>query len=225
MPRLRLRGALVGVLFLLTHVTSVAALVLYRPALEGAAFERSTGSAGPVALAELLEGVLALGVVGTAVAIHPVIRRRHPSLALGYVALRTLEAGVIVIGIAVIAAVVALRSGRAPGLGAVADGLVAFHDGTFLLGPSFVLGVSTTVLAAVLLATRLVPRAIPLIGLVGGPLTTLSASLTLFGVIDQVSPWGAVLSAPVFAWELSLALWLVIRGFRPAALTAALRDV
>lgn len=91
--------------------------------------------------------------------------------------------------------------------------MVAQHNWTFLFGPNLALGPSTTLLGYFWYTSRLVPRAIALLGLVGGPLIFISAVLVMFGVFDQVSTWGAILASPVFLYEMSLAVWLIVKGF------------
>jgi hypothetical protein len=215
-----------GVLYLVTHVTSVAALVLYDPVLNRPDYVVGPGTDARVLLGALLEVILALAIVGTAVALFPVVKREHEGVALGYVGLRTLEAATIVVGVVSLLAVVTLRQQRtgspdadAASLVTVGRALVAVHDWTFLVGPNFVLGTNTVLLAALLYRSRLVPRLIPVLGLIGGPLVFVVALGVLFGRYKQVSVVGAVAAVPAFAWELSLALWLIVRGFEPSAVT------
>lgn len=95
--------------------------------------------------------------------------------------------------------------------------LVAIHDWTFLLGPGLIPAVSALCLGYLVHRSRLVPRAIPLLGLVGAPLLLAAATATLFGFGDQLSTWSTIAAAPVALWELSLGCWLIVRGFTPAA--------
>ncbi|PPK97894.1 uncharacterized protein DUF4386 [Kineococcus xinjiangensis] len=209
----------VGVLYFATHVTSIGALALYTSAL-GDEHGLTTGGELRVLLGALLEVLLALTVIGTAVALFPVVKRHGEGLALGYVALRTLEAAVITVGIASLLAVVTLH--RQPGADAVdptaVRALIAVHDWTFLLGPNFVLGANTVLIALLMRRSGLVPRPIALLGLAGGTLIFTSAIAVLLGLYPQVSTPGALAAVPVFAWEIALAGFLVLRGFRtPAA--------
>jgi Domain of unknown function (DUF4386) len=66
----------------------------------------------------------------------------------------------------------------------------------------------------------LVPRAMALLGLIGGPLLFASATATLFGLYEQVSVWSAIATVPVFAWEASLGIYLMVKGFKPSPITA-----
>jgi len=63
-----------------------------------------------------------------------------------------------------------------------------------------------------------VPRVIPLLGLIGGPMVFVVAAAQLFGAIEQYSVWATITAMPAFAFELCLAFYLIFKGFRPAAL-------
>ncbi len=212
-----------GVFYLITHVTSIAALVLYDPVLHNLDYVTGPGADTRVLLGGLLEVILAMAVIGTAVTLFPVVKRQNEGVALGYVGLRTLEASIICAGIVSLLAVVTLRThqpagGDSASLITVSRGLVALHDWTFLFGPDFVLGTNTVLMAYLMYRSRLVPRFIPILGLIGGPLVFLGALGVLFGSYTQVSPITAGSAVPVFAWELSFALWLIIKGFRRESL-------
>ncbi|MEA5454771.1 DUF4386 domain-containing protein [Sinomonas sp. JGH33] len=217
MATTRRSAIVIGALYLTTHVTSVAGLALYGPVLTSTAY--ADYLAGPGASARALVGgflevVLSLAIVGTGVAFYPVIRRFNEGKALGYAGLRTLEAAVIAVGITPLMAAVTLVQSGGVGDAALIQALASFHNWTFLIGPSFVCGVNTVVLATVLFRSRLVPRFIPALGLVGGPLVFVSGLAQMFGALPQASTAAALAAIPVFAWEVSLALYLVFRGFR-----------
>jgi hypothetical protein len=210
-----------GACYLITHVTSIAALVLYAPVLNQPGYVIGGGADTRVLIGGWLEVVLTLAIVGTAVALYPVTRRHSQGLAIGYVGLRTLEAAVIATGIVSLLAVVTLRQqagADAASLVGVGKGLVAVHNWTFLLGPNFVCAADTLVLAWLMWRSRLIPRFIAGLGLVGGPLLFVSATAVLFGAYKQVSLPGAIAPLPVFAWELGLALFLIFKGFKVTSL-------
>jgi hypothetical protein len=213
-----------GVCYLVTHVTSIGGLVLYGPVLNSPDYIVGSGPDTRVLLGAFFEVILALAIVGTAVTLFPVVKRQNEAVALGYAGLRTLEAAIIAVGIASLLAVVTLRQHLAGAAGTdtaslitVGKALVAVHDWTFLLGPNFVLGTNTVLLAYLMYRSGLVPRFIAVLGLVGGPLVFASAIAVLFGLYKQVSVWGSVTAVPVFAWELTLAIWLIAKGFKPSA--------
>src|SRR5437867_6184458 len=101
MASVRKLAILAGVFFLVTHVTSVAALIIYGPVLTDVNYIVSIGS-GPensVLIGAFLEIILAFAIVGTAVTLFPVVKKQDEAVGLGYVGLRTLEAGIISIGV------------------------------------------------------------------------------------------------------------------------------
>ena len=178
-----------------------------------------------------LELITALACIGTAIVLFPILRRQNETTALGFVASRTLEAATIVVGVVTLLAVVTLRQDLGGATGAEAtslvvtgQALVAVHTWTFLLGPGFMAGVNALLLGSLLLRSRLVPRVIPALGLVGAPLLLASSTATLFGAYSQLSVWSAIATIPIFLWELSLGLWLVVKGFTPSPLTAGTGD-
>jgi Domain of unknown function (DUF4386) len=211
-----------GAFYLISDVTSIVALILYGPILNNARYIVGSGSDIQVLLGAFFEVILAFAVVGTAVTLFPVVRRQNEGVALGYVGLRTLEAAIIVIGIISLLAVVTLRQAGIAGtdqatLVTVGRALVAVHNWTFLIGPSFTSGANTVLMAYLMYRSGLVPRFIPVLGLIGGPLVFASATAVLFGLLGQYSVWPAVAAIPEFAWELTLAFWLIVKGFNPFA--------
>jgi hypothetical protein len=212
-----------GVLFFITHVTSVVAIVLYQPVLSHPGYVLGNGAANSrILVGGILEVILAAAVVGTAVALYPVVSRHNRALALGYVGLRTLEAGIIVTGIVSLLAVVSLQhdvagtAGNAAALTAVAKALVAVHNWTFIVGPGLVCGLNTAVMAYALYRSKLVARFIPVLGLIGGPLVFAANVAGMFGVPRHDL---GVCVVPVFAWEVSLAAFLILKGFWLTAVT------
>jgi hypothetical protein len=178
-----------------------------------------------VQLGVVCELVLVIAVIGTAVTLFPVIKRQNEGVALGYVAGRLLEAAIITVGIISVLSIVTLRQHAATSsadqgsLAAVAQALVAIHDWTFLLGPSVVLGLNSTLLAYLMYCARLVPRVIAVLGLIGGPLVTTSAVAVIFGLYNPA--FHAVFALPVFTWEVSVAIYMIVKGFRPLSIAAA----
>jgi Domain of unknown function (DUF4386) len=220
----RVTATVAGVFFVLAAAAAMVALALYQPVLSDTGYVVGAGADTRVLLGAFLEVVLAVSVIGTAVTLYPVLERQQPSVALGYVCGRLLEAAVIVVGIISVLSVVTLRQHSAGtddgALVAVGRSLVALHDWTFLLGPGLVIGVNSLLLAYLMYRSRLVPRWIAVLGLVGGPLVFASSTAVMFGLYDQVSAPAGLAALPVTAWEMSLAAYLVVKGFKPSPLTA-----
>jgi Domain of unknown function (DUF4386) len=212
-----------GVLFIITFVTAIpAALVLYVPVLDDANYIIGAGSDSGVALGALLEVLLIIANVGTAVALFPILRRQHEALALGYVTARLVECTFIAVGIVSLLAVVTLRQDFAAAAGGDADAfvtvgksLVAVHDWTFLLGPGFIVGVGNgLILGWLMYRSGLVPRAMARLGLVAGPILCAAGIAVLLGVIEPDAPLKNLAAAPEFVWELSLGVYLMVKGFK-----------
>ena len=215
-----------GVLFLITIVASIPAqFVMYGPVLNDPNYIVGAGADTRVQWGAVLEVITALACIGTAVVLFPIVKRQNEVFALGYVTIRVLEAAIIFVGIVSLLAVETLRQNLA-GAGGVdaaslltaGKSLVAFHDSTFLLGPGILAGLGNGVLLGYLMYTSgLVPRRMALLGLVGGPLVSASGIAVLLGLYEPVSLLSAIATVPEFFWELSLGIWLIVKGFDPSA--------
>jgi hypothetical protein len=218
----RRNATIAGLLFLLTFLTSIPAFLLYDPVLNDPGFILGAGSDTGVLVGAVLELVLISANVGTAIALFGVLKRRHESLALGYVAARLAECTFIAVGILSVLAVVTLRQDPAGAdsgtLLAISHSLVAIHDWTFLLGPGFVVGLGNGLLLGYLMyRSGLVPRRMAMLGLVGGPLVCVSGIAVLSGAIEQGGAAQFVATVPEIAWEASLGIYLIVKGFKPGA--------
>lgn len=219
---------LTGVLFLITYATSIPALfVFYAPVLHDPGYITGAGPDTGVLVGAFLELLLIIANVGTTVTLFPVLKRRNEVLALGYVAARLVESGFIAVGILSLVTVVTLRqeagvSGAdAASLTLLGQALVAVHDWTFLLGPSFVVGVGNgLILGYLMFRSGLVPRQLAVLGLIGGPLLCASGAAVLFGILEQGGTQQRIAAMPEFFWELLLGLYLTVKGFRRTAVAS-----
>jgi hypothetical protein len=89
-----------GVLFIVTFITSIAALALFQPVLDDpAGYIAGGGKDSQIYLGAFLELLLIISNVGTAVVLYPIARRQNEALAIGYVAARIIECVFIAAGI------------------------------------------------------------------------------------------------------------------------------
>ena len=227
MSSMRKTALVAGVFYLITFI-SIPTLALYGPVKNHRDWILSSGAHTGVLVGGFLEVIVALAGIGTAVTLYPVLKRQNEGAALGFVAARVLEAGLIFTGVMSLLSLVTLRQdlgGAAAGANAAAlvttgASHVAVYNWTFLLGQSLMPGINALLLGSLLYRSRLVPRIIPALGLIGAPLLICTVIATLFGGFKLGSPELAAL--PVAAWELSLGVWLVVKGFRPSPITAGM---
>ena len=230
---LRRTALAVGVLFVITYITSIAAkFVFYAPVLDNPDYILVGGADSTVLWGTVSELVLIIANIGTAVLLFPVLKRWHEGLALGFVAARVMESAFIAVGVLSMLTIVTLSQDYAGtagvetgALATVGDALVVLQEWTFNLGPGFVVGVGNGIILGYLMyRSRLVPRGMAWLGLVGGPLLVLSGTAVVLGIIEAGSTWQIAATMPEFFWELSLGIYLIVKGFRPVPLTTGAAD-
>ena len=174
-----------------------------------------------------LEVIVALAGIGTAVTLYPVVKRQNEGVALGFAAARVLEGCMIFAGVLSLLSLVTLRHDLGGAAGANAAALVtagashvAIYNWTMVLGQTLMPCINALLLGSLMYRSRLVPRIIPVLGLIGAPLLITAVIATLFRGTGHVSAWSAIATLPVAAWEFSLGVWLVVKGFRPCPITA-----
>ena len=223
MNSLRKTALVGGALYVITFATSIPARLLYGPVRNDPNYILGPGADTQVLFAGLLDVMLALACIGTAVALYPVVKRQNQGVALGFVGSRTLEAAIIVSGVVSLLSVVTLRQAGAGADGSVtAQALLAQYDWTFLFGPGFMAGVNALLLGSLLYRSGLVPRILPLVGLIGAPILFASDIAVMFGIWEQFSLPANLAVIPIFLWELSLGVYLVVKGFKPSPITAGM---
>jgi hypothetical protein len=218
-----------GIFYLITFI-SIPTLALYGPVKNHRDWILSSGTHTGVLVGGLLEVIVALAGIGTAVTLYPVVKRQNEGVALGFVAARVLEAAMIFTGVLGLLSLVTLRHDLGGAAGANAAALVttgashvAVYNGTMLLGQTLMPCVNALLLGSLMYRSRLVPRIIPIVGLIGAPLLLAAVIVTMFsGGIEHISAFQAIATLPVAAWEFSLGVWLVVKGFRPSPITAGM---
>lgn len=205
-----------GILYVLTFV-SVPTLALYH-SVKGANYIVGTGSNVPAVVGGVLEITVALAGIATAVVLFPVLKKQNETFALGLVAARILESATIFVGVAFLLSIVTLKQdGAGAGSLVTSHALVALYDRIFLLGQSFMPAVCDVLLGYMLYKSRLVPRRLSLIGIVGGPVLLIGYFAVLFDAAHQHGTLAAASALPVAVFEFSLGIWLIVKGFDPDA--------
>ena len=220
MDSMRKTALVAGIFYLITFV-SIPTLALYGSVKTDPNFIISAGSTTPILVGGGLEMIVALAGIGTAVALFSVLKRQHEGFAIGLITTRIFEGAVIVTGVSSILSIVTLQQAGAGGaeaaaLVAVGEAQVASFNWSFLLGQSLMPSLNAVLLGTLMYRSRLVPRILPIVGLIGAPLLLAGTVATLFGLAEQ---YGAVsvTAIPIALWELSLGLWLTFKGFNRSA--------
>ena len=220
-----------GVLFVITYIASIPpVLFLYGPLLDDPRYILGGGAAdNGLALGALLELILIIANIGTAVVLYPVLKRVNEILALGFVTARVVESAFIAVGVLSVLSMVTLRQeaagADAGSLLAVGQSLIAVHDWTFLLGPGFVVGIGNgLILGYLMYRSALVPRGMAMLGLIAGPVLLARFVGILFGVFEPMSMLGGLMVVPEFIWELGLGIWLIVKGFNASAVASLSAD-
>jgi Domain of unknown function (DUF4386) len=223
MDSTRKTALVAGIFYVITFVsipTLAPPLALYS-SVTGKDFIISSSTDTGALWGGFLEVIVALAGIGTAITLYPVVKRQNHGMALGFVTARTLEAAMIFTGVASILSLVTLHQDLGTADGADAATLVtvgASHVATYHCAFNAIL------LGTLLYRSGLVPRALPLIGLIGAPLHLTAVVLTMFGVVDRVGTVTGIAVIPIAVWEFSLGVYLIVKGFKPCPITDAIRE-
>lgn len=219
MPTHRKISLTAGILYLLTFV-SIPTLALYS-SVKGADYIIGSGSDTAALLGGFLELIVALAGIGTAVVLFAILKKQNETLAIGLIASRILEASSIFIGVAVILTIVSMKqSGVGSDALVISQALANLYDRIFLVSQSLLPGVNDLLLGFLLYQSRLVPRALSLIGIIGGPILIVGFMAVLFGLIEIDSSLKGLSAVGVALFELSLGVWLVVKGFNSKAVAS-----
>jgi hypothetical protein len=220
-----------GWLFIATFITSIGAKALFVSGVGGSfsqlEFLPGSMSENTVYVAVILEFLLIVANIGTAVVLYPIVKRQNQGLALGYVTARVVESTFILVGLMSVISLVSVNDALAGATGAQAaaltaqgSSLAATYDWAFLFGPGLVVGFGNgLILGYLMYRSGLVPRRMAMFGLVGGPLLILSFGMILFGVYENGPGIAGLMALPEIIWEGSLGVYAAWKGFRPSPIT------
>lgn len=219
MSSTRRTAVLVGLLFLIATAAFLIADALIVGVLDGSNYlVDAPANATALTTGALLAFVDGLAVVGIAVLLYPLLKEHSEPLAHGYVGLRVAELAAILFYLATPLLVVALGDGLTSGtvdqsasqhLGSLFQ---AQHDAAIVMVYLFT-SVAGSILAYLLYRTRLIPRSIAILGVVGYPVLLIGTVLDMFNVIDVTQGAGLLAVVPGGLFELILPIWLLAKGF------------
>lgn len=213
---------LIGVFFIVATLTAILGVKLYDPLLSDSNFlVTANENYNRIVSGCISELVLVITASGTGILLYPYLKHYQKSLGLGHLVFRMLEVLCIVLGIVAVLAVLSISELYCNGTitdktNAQNMGLVfkSIHSWTFIIGPNFMLAINTFLYSYVFYKSRSIPVALSVSGLVASCLILLAALLELFGIIQQISFWGFFLAFPIALYEMVLAIWLIVKGFK-----------
>ena len=232
MTPMRKTALVAGLAYIATFVFSIPVKFgFWADVLDEPGFVLGAGNDTTVLWGALFEVLTAFAGIATAVALYAVARRHSERASLGFVTSRVLEAAMIFVGVLSILAVSTLRHEVAVTGGADTNALltarhslVAIHDWTFLIGPGLMSAVNALLIGSVMYRSRLLPRWIPTLGLVGAPLLLGSCIAILFGAWEQISGPAMLLTLPIAVWEFSFGVYMTVKGFKPSSVALSSVD-
>jgi hypothetical protein len=224
----RKNAIIIGILYILAAVSSIIAVILYQPILSDKWYlVYKNGLEFKVLIGILNDIILVISAIGTAVMLSPYLKRWNERIALGYLCLRFMEAVFIAIGIVGILALLHLSEQYSLNLitnketlNTIGEAFQSFHRWTAILGPNLMLGLNTTMYSYLLYRTNLVPKILSLFGIITAILVFIAGMLEIFGIVESFSSIKGLIALPVGIYEISLAIFLIIKGFNKSKLNA-----
>lgn len=218
----KLTAKLTGWFFIAAAVSSIIGLKLYDPILNNSNFLlAATNSYSQIVFGAVNELILCVTATGTGIMLFPLLKHYNEKIALGYLSFRLLEVVFIMIGIVSVLTALAISEHYANGVIRDKDNaqnlmhtIISLHKWTFILGPNFMLAINTFLYSYVFSKTNLVPKNLARLGISASFLILLAALLEMFGVIQQISFWGILLALPIALYEITLAVWLLVKGVK-----------
>lgn len=216
---LRKTSLAAGILYLISFI-SVPTLALYKQ-VKGNNYILNSGSNTSALIGGLMEIVVGLSGIATAIVLFKVLKKQNEEAALGLIAARILEAATIFVGVAFILTIVTLqKDGSGAESLASSHTLATLYNRIFLLGQSFMPAICDALLGFMFYKSGLIPKTLSWIGMLGAPIL-ISGYLAIFcGLIERDAPFAGLSAVPVALFEFSLGIYLVIKGFKPDAVEA-----
>ena len=218
---------IVGALFIIATIAGLIGAIFIGPILDDPEYLVNTSAhENEVALGVLLYLIMGVAIVGIAVMIFPILKNVNEGLALAYVGFRTLECVILIV---VTMSLLSLLTLSQEYVGAEALDATSFEtQGAILhaqqewsyIPTGIAFGLGCLMVYYLLYQSKLVPRPLSVWGFIGGTLMLVTAPLHAFGVIGSLDTASILLNLPIAVLEMVLAIWLIVKGFNPSAITS-----
>ncbi len=188
---------------------------------------KASANENQVIIGAFFQFIMAVAYVGIAISLHPILRKYHEGLSLGFVGFRIIAGVFLVIGVISLLLLLTL-SQEFVKAGAPASSYFQILGGLLRAGRDLVnhvamilsLSIGGLMYYSVLYQSKIVPRWLSGWGLAGTALTILASLLVMFRSIEIITTIYMVLNIPMALQEMVLAVWLIVKGFSPSAIAS-----
>jgi len=211
----RKTAIIVGALFITATAITIVGIVFMGSSLEDDPVDlvKIANNESGIIIAGICWIILAISVACIGFFMHPILKKYHEGLSLGYISFRLIEAVLILVSVISLQSLLTLSQEYAPGNLNATDYepsaiiLMALFDWSFIIGTMIFLGLGGLVLNYSLYRLKLVPSWLSIWGLIG------AACVLLYGFISIFGYDPAILAAPIAFQEMVFAVWILVKGF------------
>lgn len=224
----RKTAIIVGLLYIIGTVAGVLSVIVTGPILEAPdVLAAVAASPNQLKLGVLLVLTMGLSLAMVPAMLFPLFRKINEALAVGYVIFRgALEAVYYMLLVSLWLLLVVLA--QAPATAAAGDSAtlrilgILLLDGHLAVNPlgMFAFSLGALMLYSVLYRSQLVPRWISIWGLIAILMHLATGFLIMFQLMQAFDPLNMAMNLPIFLQEMVMAVWLIAKGFNPAALAS-----
>jgi Domain of unknown function (DUF4386) len=222
---LNVRAKIVGMLFIIGTISGIIGAIIMKPALDAADYLVQVSESQNLVLAGVcFELIMAVACASIAIWLYPVLKEYSESLALGAVCFRLIEGTFYIVSVISLLLLIAVSqayvNAGAPDSSyqLLGDLLQSGHKMIQAVAVLLPFCIGALMYYYIFFQTRLVPRWLAAWGMIGVTLCIVASMLVLFRVMDQMSLAQVILNFNILVQEMVLALWLIIKGFNPAAI-------
>lgn len=214
----RKRTIIAGALYIIGTIAGVLSIA---PAVDASDYLlKASANANRVLFGALFQFIMSIAYAGFAITLYPLLRKYKESLALGFLSFRIIAAVLNIIGFIILLMLLSLSQEFVKAGTPVSSYFLTLGD-LLRSGRDFVNHIAMILASSVgslmfyflLYQSRLIPRWLSLLGLLGTIFTLSASLLIMFHVIDIITTIYIVLNLPLILLEMVLAIWFIAKGF------------
>jgi hypothetical protein len=214
-----------GVLLITAWVTGAVCMGLTNPVLDAPDYlTQVSANANQITIGALLYFMMAVAGAGIALSLYPVLVKLNAGLAIGAVGLRIMEGAIYLVGVVAVLSLLTLsqqfvKAGApsASSFQTLGDSLLAVNEQVNVVGMS-AFSIGALMYYYIFYRSKLIPQWLSGWGLVGALLALVASAFVMLRFISPLSPPQIIAYLPIGLQELVLGVWLIVKGFDPAAM-------